>query len=212
MPEPAQSADLTDGRTTRWAHRRSELLAAATEYVLEHGVADLTLRPLANGIGVTIATVIRQFGSKDQLIEAVARGIHQQLLTDLREDPALASNDPEVVLRTLWDRWLEPRRAREFGLLFELYALALRAPDNYQWFIATVVQDWLQPIVDALRALGHPHASAEAMATAILALLRGLHLDLAATQDADRVTAAFDLTIGALANGLEMHRLPGPRD
>lgn len=32
-------------------------------------VAGLTMRPLAEGVGVTIATLIRQFGSKDQLIE-----------------------------------------------------------------------------------------------------------------------------------------------
>ncbi|MGF0319619.1 TetR/AcrR family transcriptional regulator [Nocardia fluminea] len=209
VDEAAQTADYVDGRTSRWSHRRPELLVAATEYVLDHGVADLTLRPLAKDIGVTITTVIRQFGSKDQLIETVVRGIHQQLLTDLREDPALAGNDPEIVLQRLWNRWLEPHRAREFGLLFELYALALRAPDNYQWFLATVVKDWLQPIMDALHALGHSGPNVEALATTILALLRGLHLDLAATQDADRVTAAFEITIAALAKDFDLHRLPG---
>ncbi|CAB4967533.1 unannotated protein [freshwater metagenome] len=188
-----------DGRTSRWQHRRPELLAAATEYVLDHGVADLTLRPLASGIGVTIATVIRHFGSKDQLVEAVVRGIHAQLLTDLHSDAALAGGDPERVLRTLWSRWLEPRRAREFALLFEIYALALRAPHDHAWFLATVVTDWLQPLKEALRGLGHSQPDADVLATAILALLRGLHLDLAATKDADRVTAAFDRTVGALA-------------
>lgn len=203
MTESAHVAARVDGRTSRWQHRQAELLAAATEYVLDHGVADLTLRPLANDIGVSITTLIRQFGSKEQLVELVVRGIHRQLLADLREDPALARADPPDVLRTLWSRWLQPDKAREFGLLFEIYAVALRAPHTYQWFLATVVEDWLRPIVTALQALGHSGPSAEARATAILALLRGLHLDLAATQDVDRVTDAFEICIGALGHGAD---------
>ena len=208
VTEATIGLDPIDGRTSRWAHRRPELLAAATAYVLDHGVADLTLRPLAEGIGVTIATVIRQFGSKEQLIESVARGIHERLLTDLRYDPALAGNHPLNVLQTLWSRWLEPGRAREFGLLFELYALALRTPDSYQWFLTTVVHDWLKPMKGALEDLGHSDRNAEAIATAVLALLRGLHLDLAATQDTIRVTAAFDMAMAAIAKDLDPSALP----
>lgn len=198
VTEPAQTADRVDGRTSRWEHRRPELLTAATEYVLDHGVADLTLRPLASEIGVSITTLIRQFGSKERLVELVVQGIYQQLLTDLQEDPTLAGADPQEILRTLWSRWLQPSRAREFGLLFEIYALALRAPHSYQWFLTTVIHDWLQPIRAALRAQGHSGPSADALATAILGLLRGLHLDLAATHDTDRVNAAFDVSITAL--------------
>lgn len=210
MSEAAPTVEHVDGRTSRWEHRRPELLVAATEYVLDHGIAGLTLRPLAKDIGVTITTLIRQFGSKEQLVAAVVRGIHHQLLTDLRNDPELVDRTPQGVLRTLWGRWLEPRRSREFGLMFEIYALALRAPQDYRWFLDTVVTDWLRPISDALRALGHPERQVEPTATAILALLRGLHFDLAATHDTDRVTAAFETAITALTANPRTGGQPDP--
>jgi AcrR family transcriptional regulator len=40
------SSERVDGRTLRFQHRRPELLAAATEYVLDHGIAGLSLRRL----------------------------------------------------------------------------------------------------------------------------------------------------------------------
>ncbi|AEF40669.1 TetR/AcrR family transcriptional regulator [Hoyosella subflava] len=198
----ANSGDVVDGRTARWAHRRDELFTAAMEYVLDHGVADLTLRPLADGIGVTITTLIRQFGSKDELVMAINREIHDQLLADLREDPELAHAGPIEVLSKLWNRWLDPSKRREYGLLFELYALALRAPLEYRWFLDSVVRDWLRPIEEALLALGYTHDRARTTATIVLALVRGLHLDLAATDDSERVNAAFEHAISLLTVGL----------
>jgi hypothetical protein len=40
------SSERVEGRTVRFQHRRPEQLAAATEYVLDHGVAGLSLRRL----------------------------------------------------------------------------------------------------------------------------------------------------------------------
>ncbi|HKT03802.1 MAG TPA: TetR/AcrR family transcriptional regulator [Rugosimonospora sp.] len=188
-----------DGRTARWAHRRPQLLAAATEYVLDNGVADLTLRPLAAGIGVTITTVVRQFGSKDELIEEVTRAINQQLLDDLRHDPELADRPPIETLRTLWHRWLTPAQARQFRLMFELYGLALQNPRQYRWFTESVVRDWLPPIEQALARAGVQPARARTLATLVLALLRGLHLDLVVTHDTARIDAAFEIAVTTLA-------------
>ena len=39
-----------DGRTLRYQHRRPELLAAATEYVLDNGIGDLSLRDMARAL------------------------------------------------------------------------------------------------------------------------------------------------------------------
>ncbi|MEW2353394.1 TetR/AcrR family transcriptional regulator [Spirillospora sp. NPDC029432] len=188
-----------DGRTSRWAHRRQELLGAATDYVLNHGVADLTLRPMAAAIGVTITTLIRQFGSKDALVEQIARGIHDELLVGLREDPELVGRDPEETLRVLWRRWLDPHQARQFGLLFELYGLALRDRGRYAWFITSVVGDWLAPIEQALIDAGWDREQAETTATLVLALIRGLHLDLAVTGETARVDRAFKQAVNLLS-------------
>lgn len=188
-----------DGRSARWAHRRPELVAAATRYVLDHGVSDLTLRPLASAMGVTIATVVRQFGSKEALVEEISRAINEDLLTTLREDPELIGLPPVQTLRTLWRRWLDPSQGRQFRLLFELYGLALRHPEQYRWFTESIVADWLPQIEAPLIGDGVDPDIARQLATLVLAVLRGLHLDLVATGDLDRVDAAFELAMATLS-------------
>lgn len=190
--------DVTDGRTRRWEHRRPELLAAATEYVLANGVAGLTMRPLAEGMGVTIATLIRQFGSKEQLIEEICRNIHETTMQTMTSDPQLRDLSPRAALDTLWARWLDPEQSRQFVFLFELLGISLRDPVRYGWFSKAFVADWIAPIETALVAAGKSPADARTVATGVLALIRGLHLDLATTGDRARVDAAYGTAIDAL--------------
>ncbi|MEX3755779.1 TetR/AcrR family transcriptional regulator [Mycobacteroides abscessus] len=190
--------EVSDGRTRRWEHRRPELLSAVTEYVLTNGVAGLTMRPLAEGIGVTIATLIRQFGSKDQLVEEVCRGIHATMLETLISDPELEGLGPRETLDTLWARWLDPAQARQFVFLFELLGLSLREPDRYRWFTTSIVADWAAPIEAALVTAGKSALEAGIMATVVLALVRGLQMDLATTGDRARVDAAYSAAMDAL--------------
>ncbi|WP_338888740.1 TetR/AcrR family transcriptional regulator [Rhodococcus sovatensis] len=188
-----------DGRAARWAHRRPELVAAATRYVLDRGVSDLTLRPLASAMGVTIATVVRQFGSKEALVEEITRAINEDLLATLREDPELVGSTPVETLRTLWRRWLDPAQGRQFRVMFELFGLASHHPEQYRWFTDSIVTDWLPQIEAPLIGEGLDPAVARHAATLVLAVLRGLHLDLVATGDVDRVDAAFELAMATLA-------------
>ena len=58
--------------------RRHELLELAYAYVLEHGVSDLSLRPLAAAIGSSPRVLLFLFGSKAELVQA--------LLARARED------------------------------------------------------------------------------------------------------------------------------
>ena len=44
--------------------RRAQLLDEAVDYAVEHGLADLTLRPLADALGVMPNTLVHHFGTK----------------------------------------------------------------------------------------------------------------------------------------------------
>src|SRR5215467_13531582 len=50
------------------SQRREDLLNASIEYMLENGVADLSLRPLAAKVGSKARLLVYHFGSKDALI------------------------------------------------------------------------------------------------------------------------------------------------
>jgi len=71
----------TDGRTLRHQHRRPQLLAALTDYVLENGINEMSLRHAAEAVGVTHATLIRHFTSKDALIHEIVAAVRNDLLS-----------------------------------------------------------------------------------------------------------------------------------
>ena len=60
--------------------RRAYLLEASYRYVLEHGLTDLSLRPLAQAVGSSPRVLLFLFGSKDELIrELLARARRDEL-------------------------------------------------------------------------------------------------------------------------------------
>ncbi|HET6989478.1 MAG TPA: TetR/AcrR family transcriptional regulator, partial [Kribbella sp.] len=92
--------------------RQQELLERAYAYSLTHGLADLSLRPLATAIGSSPRVLLFLFGSKDGLIRALlARARVDELellrLIDERYDepPGLT-----VVARELWTWLAAPER------------------------------------------------------------------------------------------------------
>ncbi|MEU4838529.1 TetR/AcrR family transcriptional regulator [Nocardia testacea] len=193
----------TDGRALRWEHRKPELLRAATDYVLETGVADLTLRPLGAAIGASITTLIRQFGSKDDLIRDICQEIHGQMVEAFDQFWARSKGHPVEVLRSLWNLWLAPEYSRQFVFLFELYGLALREPDRYEWFLTSIVHDWIAPLEAALLSEGIDEVRVRTATTLVLGIVRGLYLDIAATGDLERVGAAYDMAMTLLGPALE---------
>lgn len=204
MTKSAGSAGAAaDGRTLRWEHRKPELLAAATDYVLEAGVADLTLRPLGSAIGASITTLIRHFGSKENLVREVCQEILGETIEVFDQFWARSDGQPAEVLRGLWNLWLAPEYSRQFVFFFELYGLALREPEAYEWFADSVVHNWIAPLQRALTTHGIEPRRASTIATLFLGLVRGLYLDIAATDDVERVGAAYDLAMTLLEPALK---------
>lgn len=194
-----------DGRTLRFRHRRPELLAAATEYVLAHGIADLSLRPVAQAIGVTHATLLRHFSSKDELITCVLDKIRADLQAELTSDEEYrAARSTARLLEVVWRRLCEPQAQRQFLLLFELVGHNGWQPDGERAMTRSVVTGWLDIIAERLIRDGWPPEDAPALATLVLAQIRGLQLDLLVTGDRERAERALDLSLRIL------ERPPGP--
>lgn len=188
-----------DGRTLRHQHRRPELLAAAVEYLLDHGIADLTLRPLADELGVTHATLLRHFGSKEALVTEAIAAIRTDLFDRLRG--SAASIDEASLGRVMWDVWkrlCEPTERRQFVLLFEVVALRARRPDRYGELGSSLIDDFLGRMTVAFDRAGRSPREARDLATGFLAELRGLQLDLAVSGDQRRVDAAMRRYIEAM--------------
>jgi AcrR family transcriptional regulator len=167
------------------SRRRDELLERAYEYVLEHGVADLSLRPLAAAIGSSPRVLLFLFGSKAELVQALLTRARQDELEFLRRVRATgAQTDIAVVVAELW-RWLAaPEHLALLKLWVEGYARSMIDPYGpWEGFARRTVEDWLEVLADA-------GSAAEPERTLLLAVLRGAFLDLLATGDLERTTAA----------------------
>ncbi len=176
--------------------RETELLESAYAYSLTHGLADLSLRPLATAIGSSPRVLLFLFGSKDGLIRALlarARSdeldLLQKITSQYAEPPGL-----DVVAKELW-QWLAAEERRPLMKLWvEAYGRSLVAPEG-PWtdFARSTVDDWLE----LLKSVQKPDdQDAEARRTGVLAILRGGLLDLLATGDTDRTTAAIQQYLG----------------
>jgi AcrR family transcriptional regulator len=159
--------------------RRQQLLDAAVAYVITHGVADLSLRPLAEALDTQAPVLLHHFGSKEELLVQILNGVRDRLRSIARN---ARNDDPSSGLDAVWAWVSAPEHDRFFRLFFEGYALALRRPDLYTGFLDTVVQDWLDDLSPSMDP---------ASATLAVAATRGLLLDLLATGDRGRVDAAM---------------------
>lgn len=187
--------------------RQVELLEAAYQYVLTHGLAALSLRPLAQKVGSSPRVLLYLFGSKDGLVRALlarARAEELELLADLRSETSEGSEGPDddrlaEVAARLWS-WLSADEHR--GLLtlwLESYARSLIEPEGaWAGFARATVSDWLDVLAAAQPERVRHTAEGRARRTQVLALLRGALIDLLATGDIDRTGAAVRGQLHAL--------------
>ncbi|MYS90103.1 TetR family transcriptional regulator [Streptomyces sp. SID5464] len=192
------SSERVDGRTLRFQHRRPELLAAATEYVLDHGIAGLSLRPVAQALGVTHATLLRHFSSKDELIKCVVEKMRTDLFAQVTADRELQeAGSTAQLLRVTWRRLCEPKEQRQFLLLFEMVAAkGWQSSDGGE--LARSMDDFVDFISGWLRQDGWAPEDASTLATLLLAQIRGLQLDLLVSGDRARADRAFEFALALL--------------
>ena len=185
---PATSA------TVEPSARQTELLEAAYRYATEQGLADLSLRPLAQAIGSSPRVLLFLFGSKDGLIRALlarARADELGLLDRLREEPV--PNDLAATARLLWGWLAAPEHRGVLGLWVEAYGRSLVDPAGpWAGFAQQTVDDWLTLLSESQPARSRRGRDAVAARTAVLAVLRGALLDLLATGEVARTTAAVE--------------------
>ena len=173
-------------------HRRAELLDRVADYILNNGLTELSLRPLAAATKTSPRMLLYFFGTKERLIADALAHIRVREQLSFRRAVAMArpADRIESLLRD-WRLSAAPRRQKYSRLFYEVYGLALQRRQNFPGFLEKAVGDWLPPFEEALAALGVPPALAKTLATLALGAVRGLHLDLLATGERRRVEGAY---------------------
>ncbi|MFH8370428.1 TetR/AcrR family transcriptional regulator [Streptomyces sp. NPDC018031] len=183
--------------------RQNELLEAAYQYVLTHGLTDLSLRPLAQAIGSSPRVLLFLFESKDGLLRALlarARSDEVALLDRARQTDSPAGLAPAV--QRIWT-WLAAEEHRPLLRLWaEAYARSLVQPDGaWAGFARATVADSLGVLADCQPPSERDSESGATRRTLALAVLRGALLDLLATDDEERLTLAVAHQLALLRDG-----------
>ena len=172
--------------------QREVLADQVCDWVLEHGVSGLSLRPLARDLEISTYPLIYWFESKDGVIAAaLTRSEERQmelLLGWAEEEGEIA---PGRLFRRYW-KWSVSARGRPYLRLFaELTGLAQREP-VLGTYVDRALSPWRNVIQAFLEGSGFDPEQSEAKTTLLIATAAGLQLDLATTGDVKRTTAAAE--------------------
>ncbi|GAC1360245.1 MAG: TetR family transcriptional regulator [Vulcanimicrobiaceae bacterium] len=187
-------------------HRRSALLEEIVDYICEHGVSELSLRPLAKAVRTSPRVLLYYFKSKEELIVEVlsgARTRQRRMFAGLKVE-----HDARVAdaCRAIWTVMSAPKSEAVFRLFFEVYALALQDRTRFEGFLQSAVDEWLTFLEAPRIREGYKRADARAIATIIIGAFRGFMLDLCATRDRKRIQRAFELWLRAIES------IPAPEE
>ena len=175
------------------SQRRRQLLDALVDEFAAGGVGDRSLRDVAAAVGTSHRMLLHHFGSREDLLLAIVEQVERRqmgLLPDLPTNPAES-------FAAMWADVRRPELRQLERLFFECYARAAQGEKPFARMVPGAVNDWLDE-VETLADGPFDHA----MARLGLAVVRGLLLDLVATDD----DAGVDAAARAFANLLGGHR------
>jgi AcrR family transcriptional regulator len=181
--------------------RKAEILEDIVDYVFQHGVSDLSLRPLAEHLGTSARMLVYHFESRDQMLAkalTAARARQYAMLGDWVSEGATV---PELV-RRYW-AWAADESSRPYiRLFFEVYGLAVQGRPGTEDVLPAVTGEPVALFTSTLGETSLPPERVNQLVRLALATLRGLLFDLLATNDRPPLDAAFERFLAYLDSEL----------
>jgi AcrR family transcriptional regulator len=156
--------------------RRDQVAQAATDYVLEHGLVGLSLRPLAARLGTSDRMLLYHFDGKDDLVATVLRISNDRSVTAIRALPPAA--DVRQAVLDLWTAVTRPELDRCQRVYVEAAALGLLGREPYVSVVREANAVWIAALADHLAASGMPRRLAARAVVLLDAAMMGFQLDL----------------------------------
>ena len=178
---------------------KERLLDDVIDHFTTDGLADQSLRRIAEAIGSSHRMLLYHFGSKDGLLLEVVREVEARTQTRLAQVAEGADMRSDVVIRRMWSYLADPELAGFERLFFALYGRALQGDRTALPLLQDDIEQWLEANVALAAEMGVPADLVRPHSRLGLAVMRGLLLDLLATGDRAGVDAALE----AFAEGYE---------
>jgi AcrR family transcriptional regulator len=156
--------------------RRQELLDAVVKECAAHGIGDRSLRDIAAAVGTSHRMLLHHFGSRNELLLAIVDEVERRQRALLHELPT----EPAAAVAAMWADLRRPELRPFERLFFECYARGVQGEQPFARMLPGAVDAWLS----------EDEAADPALVRLGLAVMRGLLLDLVATDDRRGVDAA----------------------
>ncbi|MEV0249392.1 TetR/AcrR family transcriptional regulator [Nocardia sp. NPDC050712] len=168
--------------------KRAELLAGVVAYIADHGLAELSLRPLAAELGTSSRMLIHYFGTKEELLV--------QALATQRPDIAavFAGVSDAAALRARLTAFFEANvldreGSRSVRVLLQVLGAACAPAGPYARYANEAIAVFVGTLAAALGRIDTVE-DPEAVATLLISGLRGIIQDRLITGDIDRTARA----------------------
>jgi AcrR family transcriptional regulator len=172
---------------------KERLLDAVIDHFTTDGLADQSLRRIAEAIGSSHRMLLYHFGSKDGLLLEVVREVEARTQARLAQLAEMADMRSDVVIRRMWSYLTDPELAGFERLFFALYGRALQGDRATLPLLRGDIEHWLDANVELAADVGVPAEMVRTHSRLGLAVMRGLLLDLLATGDRAGVDAALEV-------------------
>lgn len=175
--------------------KRAELLAGVVAYIASHGLAELSLRPLAAALGTSSRMLIYYFDTKEELLV--------QALATQRPDLAAVFEDitEPVQLRErlvgFFDLNADGAEADSVRVLLQVLGAACAPASPYQDYANAAIASFVTELAAALRRTELAD-NPEVVATLLVSGLRGILQDRVITGDRQRTGRAARALIDAV--------------
>jgi len=172
---------------------KERLLDAVIEHFTADGLADQSLRRIAEAVGTSHRMLLYHFGSKDGLLLEVVRAVEARTQAEFAAIGAGGGGGTDELVRRMWAHVADPAWADFERLFFALYGRALQGDESTLPLLKGDLEGWLDTNVAVAAAVGVPADVTRVHARLGLAVTRGLLLDLLATGDRAGVEAALEV-------------------
>ncbi|MGA8328283.1 MAG: TetR/AcrR family transcriptional regulator [Mycobacterium sp.] len=169
--------------------RRRQLLDALVDEYATGGVGDRSLREVAEAVGTSHRMLLHHFGSKEDLLIAIVEAVEQRQMTLLHDLPTIPADN----FAAMWAHLSRPELRQAERLFFECYARGSQGEKPFDRMVPGAVNGWL----DEVEAVADVPVD-RAFARLGMAVVRGLLLDLVATDDDAGVNAAAQAFVSLL--------------
>jgi AcrR family transcriptional regulator len=169
--------------------RRKELLDALIESFARDGIGGRSLRDVAEAVGTSHRMLLHHFDTRDELLLAVVQEVERRQAGTLTELPV----EPAEGLAAMWADVRRPEMRPFERLFFECYARGAQGEPPFDRIHPESVDGWLAEVARVTGGEADP-----AMVRFGLAAIRGLLLDLVATDDEEGVDAAVAWFLGVV--------------